>query len=354
MKEALDLCCGAGGLSLGLMRAGFNVHGVDADEDALATHARHVGPCEQGDLRTWSPPHAFDLVAGGPPCQPFSQAGRGLALDDPRYLVPDFLRIAREASARAVLIENVRGLVQKPKAFRVVLDAVAAEYLVAWTVLDAADYGVPQHRDRLFIVGFKDPTARARFRWPLATHAPRGDIFGRPPYRTVREALGLDVERGDERLDQPAPCVTATEHKSAMGGTQPLSRRRRASERLLAPLDRPAPTIKANTWHEDTSERASQRKGGELLKALEAAGLADRPAPSSQGDPRLAVAGHHDRQQNGAVKLTQDQLAILQGFPAGWEWTGKTLESQYRQIGNAVPPALAEAVGRALHEALHG
>ena len=388
MKEALDLCCGAGGLSLGLMRAGFNVHGVDADEDALATHARHVGPCEQGDLRTWSPPHAFDLVAGGPPCQPFSQAGRGLALDDPRYLVPDFLRIAREASARAVLIENVRGLVQKPKAFRVVLDAVAAEYLVAWTVLDAADYGVPQHRDRLFIVGFKDPTARARFRWPLATHAPRGDIFGRPPYRTVREALGLgdaafqtgivdnggqgerliDVDRPSatisvsrssnplEVLDRPAPCVTATEHKSAMNGTQPMSRRRRASERLsdaLATLDRPAPTIKANTWHEGTSERASQRKGGELVAAIEAAGLADRPATTVQGDPRLAVAGHHDRQQNGAVRLTPEQCALLQGFPAGWTWTG-TKSSQHQHIGNAVPPALAEAVGRAVFAALYG
>lgn len=373
-STALDLCCGAGGLSLGLMRAGFDAHGVDADEDALATHARHVGQCERGDLRTWDPPRWVDLVAGGIPCQPFSTAGKGLALEDERYLLPDFLRIARQAHARAVLIENVRGLVQKPKAFRTVLDTIAAEYLVTWTVLDAADYGVPQHRDRLFIVGFREPAALARFRWPLATHAPRGDIFGRPPYRTVREALGLgcstfrtglkegakpESPQGMRLLDvdKPAPTIGGQNNADLLDRPTPcMKRRRRASERLsdaLATLNKPAPTIKANTWHEGTSERASQRKGGELVAAIEAAGLADRPATTVQGDPRLAVAGHHDRQQNGAVRLTPEQCALLQGFPAGWTWTG-TKSSQHQQIGNAVPPALAEAVGRAVFAALYG
>jgi site-specific DNA-cytosine methylase len=385
--KALDLCAGAGGLSLGLQRAGFDVLGIELDADAIDTHRRHVGPCEASDLRTYHPDERRDLTAGGVPCQPFSAAGLGLGLDDPRYLVPDFLRIAREAGSRAVMLENVRGLVQRPRDLRAVLDLFEAEYLTTWTVLDAADYGVPQHRDRLFVVGFKDPAARARFRWPLPSHAPPGDLLRRPPYRTVREALSLparpfragrvegasgwqgmrllDVDapgfaigtrNNADLLDRPAPCVTATEQKSAMSGSQPMSRRRRASERLseaLGALDRPAPTIKANSWHEGTSARPSQRPAGELARALEAAGLADRPAPSSQGDPRLAVAGHHDRQQNGAVRLTPEQCALLQGFPAGWTWTGNK-GSRHRQIGNAVPPALAEAMGHAVKSALYG
>ncbi len=388
--KALDLCAGAGGLSLGLQRAGFNVLGIELDADAIETHRRHVGPCEAADLRTYHPDEQRDLTAGGVPCQPFSAAGLGLGLDDPRYLVPDFLRIAREAGSRAVMLENVRGLVQRPRDLRAVLDLFEAEYLTTWTVLDAADYGVPQHRDRLFVVGFKDPAARARFRWPLPSHAPPGDLLRRPPYRTVREALSLgdaphrrgpkenaksgqlqgmrllDVDapaytiggHSFDLLDRPAPCVTATEQKSAMSGSQPMSRRRRASERLseaLGALDRPALVIMTRVDTGRDAGRPSRRPLAELQHALgiEAAGLADRPATTMQGDPRLAVAGHHDRQQNGAVRLTPEQCALLQGFPAGWTWTGNK-GSQHRQIGNAVPPALAEAMGRAVKSALYG
>lgn len=180
--KALDLCCGAGGLTLGLQRAGFEVHGFDFDADAIDTHRRHAGPASRVDIKRrlcldaeepapWFPPLA-DVVAGGVPCQPFSMAGERLGVNDPRYLVPDFLSIARDAGARAVVLENVRGLVFDRRAFRIVIDAFDAEWLTTWTVLDAADYGVPQHRDRLFVVGFKDPAARARFRWPLPSHAP--------------------------------------------------------------------------------------------------------------------------------------------------------------------------------------
>lgn len=378
--RALDICCGAGGLSRGLQLAGFDVFGVDDNRDAIETHRRHVGPCQWTDVRTWLPPSA-DLCAGGPPCQPFSTAGKRRGIEDPRYLVPDFLRIARMSGARAVLFENVRGLVRKPRDFRIVLAAFEAEWLITWTVLDAAHYGVPQHRQRLFVVGFKDPEARARFRWPAPTHAPPGELFG-ASHRTVRQALGLgtaahrkgpkdnarsgqlqgmrllDVDapaftiggHSFDLLDQPAPCVTATEQKSAMGGSQPMRRRRRASERLseaLGSLDRPSPTIPAG--HDLVNAKIRERLGAEL----EAAGLADRPATPVQADPRLAIAGHHDRQQNGAVRLTVEQCALLQAFPAGWTWTGNKA-SQHRQIGNAVPPPLGEAIGRAVRAALLG
>jgi DNA (cytosine-5)-methyltransferase 1 len=383
--RALDICAGAGGLSRGLQLAGFDAYGLELDPDACDTHRRHVGPCKRADVTTYHPRVRFPLVAGGIPCQPFSMAGEREGLDDPRYLLPAFLRVAREAHAEAVMIENVRGLVQMPRAFRVVLDAVEAEYHTTWTVLDAADYGVPQHRDRLFIVGFRDPAARARFRWPMPTHAPPGSLFGLP-YVTVRQALSLppvphrrglkdgakpgspqgmrflDVDAPSfavgghsfDLLDCPSPCVTASEQKSAMNGTQPMSRRRRASESLsdaLGTLDRPAPTVKTRVDEGRDRHRPSRRPMAELQASIEEAGLADRPATTVQADPRLAVAGHHDRQQNGAVRLTPEQCAILQGFPAGWQWTGNK-GSQHRQIGNAVPPALAEAVGRSVYDAL--
>lgn len=389
--KALDLCAGAGGLSLGLQRAGFRVQGIELDADAVDTHQRNVGPCERLSVRRYRPTEPYDLVAGGVPCQPFSAAGLRLGLEDPRYLVPDFLRIAKEAEARAVLLENVRGLVRDSRAFRAVLDLFEAEYHTTWTVLDAADQGVPQNRDRVFVVGFKSAENRARFKFPSLTHWPPGSLFG-APYRTVREALSLG-SGAHTNLDLPAPCVTATEQKSAMSGSQPMGRRRRASERLseaLGALDRPAPCVRANSGHETADKaRASRRpmanvmaelgaldrpspvitaggtEGGggaepianrnqrrELHDAIEAAaGLADRPATTVRGDPRLAIAGHHDRQQNGAVRLTVEQCALLQGFPAGWAWTGNK-GSQHRQVGNAVPPALAEAMGRAVRAAL--
>lgn len=348
MLRALDLCAGAGGLSLGLQRAGFDVLGIELDDNAIDTHRRHVGPCEAADLHAYHPDERRDLTAGGVPCQPFSAAGLGLGLDDPRYLVPDFLRIAREAGSQAVMLENVRGLVLKPKAFRAVLDAFEDEWLTTWTVVDAADFGVPQHRDRLFVVGFKDAGARARFRWPQPTHAPPGSLFG-APYRTVRQALslgdaphrsglkeGAQGRQGMRLLDVDAPAFTVGGHSFDL-------------------LDRPAPCVTAGGTEggggaEPIANRDQRR---ELHNAIEAAGLADRPATTVQGDPRLAVAGHHDRQQNGAVRLTVEQCALLQGFPAGWQWTGNK-GSQHRQVGNAVPPALAEATGRAVRIALEG
>jgi site-specific DNA-cytosine methylase len=289
------------------------------------------------------------------------------------------------------MIENVRGLVTRhPRVFRAVLDACEAEYLTTWTILNAAHYGVPQNRERLFIDGFLDAADRARFRWPLPSHAPPGELFG-APHRTVREALNLgdgafragpkenarsgqlqgmrllDVDapaytiggHSFDLLDRPAPCVTATEHKSAMRGTQPMNRRRRASERLseaLGSLDRPAPAVRPNAYHDAPDpERASRRPMAELSAALVAAGLADRQSTTVDTKPTLSRAGrgHRDPQKSGAVRLSPQQCAVLQAFPPGWTFTGNK-SSQHRQIGNAVPPPLGEAVGRGIFAALRG
>lgn len=312
---ALDLCAGAGGLSLGLQRAGFSVLGVELDPDACRTHARYVGPCVRADLREFKARGPVDLVAGGVPCQPFSMAGKRGGLFDPRgQLYRELLRIAAEVGARAVLVENVRGALtwREPTSRKAAVqvwreDFEAAGWRVDWRLLNAADYGVPQHRRRVFLVGLR----QGRFTWPPPTHGV--GLFGRP-YVTVRAALGLEGEYAT--------------------GLKPGARGRQGMRYL--DVDAPGWTVGA--------------KGNAdlLARRRDAARLLDRPATTINCDSRLLPAGHHDTMNSGAVRLDAAQMAALQGFPAGWEWGANAS----RQIGNAVPPPLAEAVGRAVAQAL--
>lgn len=372
--KALDCCAGAGGLSLGLQRAGFDVLGVELDEAACETHGALVGPCDHASLWDYEPRERFDLVAGGIPCQSHSTAGKRAGTCDPRgQLYVPFLRIAQQAQARAVLIENVRGMLTSPSPTHgtALLEVVAAVRAagfehVAHNVLDAADYGVPQRRHRLFIVGFSSADDARRFEWPRQTHSREGGgLFGLRRWVSVREALGLGDEsykhgllptargttrQGFRKLNVDAPALTVS-----------------AWSREL--LDRPAPTVTSNTWHQgESKERPSQRKWGQLQRELSAL---DQPAPcvtatehksalafGSEGaetNPRRCgdVLNPALRKATGAVRLTVEQLAALQAFPPGFVFAG-TKAQQHRQVGNAVPPPLAEAVGRAVLIALGG
>lgn len=346
--RAIEICAGAGGLSLGLSRAGFDVLGVENDSDAVATHAEHCGPCELADATTWHPPHDADLVCGGIPCQPFSIAGKRLGIDDERgQLWVHLCRIADEAHARSLLIENVRGLTTTrdetgTTALRYLLQQLSARgWHTAHQILDAADYGVPQHRNRVFIVGFRDERALRSFRWPSPTHAPRGNLFGLPPYVSVREALGLSGayrhgrdegasgwqgQRNNaeklaplDALDDHAPCVTATEHKACVG----------------------------------FGSRGGKTGPRRCIDRLAAAGVLERAATTVDTSGRLSAAGHHTSNKAGAVRLSVSQLATLQGFPRGWRFHGNRA-SQHRQVGNAVPPVLGEAVGKCIMKSLLG
>lgn len=326
--KALDLCCGAGGWSLGAKRAGWTVEGIDIDADAIATY-QNVGPSARADIRAvhgyrkgglfisggqndsaldWSS-GKIDLVMGGVPCQPYSIAGKreGTEREDGRLWL-DWLRLGVELGAAAVALENVRGFAtwQGGRFIRQVLQAIEGKgYHPTWQLLDAADYGVPQHRDRFFLVAFRDPEARARFKWPEPTHGPPGHLW-LPRYRTLRDALGIP-------LDEPANTVT-TGGTEGGGGAEPFANQ---------------------AWR----------------TKLKAAGLIDRPSTTVCADPRLPPAGHHEHAREGAVRLGPAELAILQGFPLDFRFAG-TKTSQYRQIGNAVPPLLGGAVCHAIALAL--
>lgn len=383
--KAIDVCAGAGGLSLGLQRAGWDVLGVEHDADACATHRAQVGPCDHADIRTWHPPGPVDFVAGGVPCQPFSQAGQRLGTADPRgQLYLHLLRIAKEARARVIMLENVRGLIHRG------LAEVRAEFerqgwITTWALLDAANFGVPQHRRRLFLVGFRAPLP---FRFPAPTHGPFG-LLGLAPWVTVREALGLsggfaagrlpgkgwqgmrclDVESPSYTvggtvqellapLDRPAPCVSAGGTERG-GGAEPFVNKRQRDAlhgalAALALLDRPAPSVTAREGKDGArgsrGGTARGRGAGEVVRQLAAAGLLDRPSTTVDSTNGVSPAGNHERQRK-AVRLTLPQLAALQAFPPDFTFSGN-LTSQYRQVGNAVPPPLGEAMGGAVLAAL--
>lgn len=315
----VEVCAGAGGMGLGLHRAGWSGTGLELDADAVATHNANVGPCLAADITTAHAPHGADLVAGGVPCQSFSNAGKGEGLADPRgQLFASLLRIGAEAGARCILLENVRGLVSCG-ALPVILAAFrAAAYEPVHALLCAADYGVPQNRVRLFIAGFRDAADLARFRWPAPSHGAPGNLYGLPAWRTVRQALDLGTGGAADVLDVPSHTVSAG--GTAAGGAEPFA-------------------------------NAGYRK--RLAAAMATAGLLDRPATAITSRNAVAAAGHHASNWTGSVRAGVAECSALQSFPAGFAFSGTTT-SQHKQAGNAVPPLLAEALGGAVRRALYG
>lgn len=379
--KAIELCAGAGLASRGFQLAGWDVHGIEFDADAVDTHRRHVGPCDHADVRSWNPVFSADLVGGGVPCTTFSPAGKRGGLNDPRgELYLEVLRVADEASARAVWLENSAGITTWRDHRGTAASFIESEFQArGWhttsSILCAADFGVPQERYRWILVGFRDAETLRVFRWPEPTHCEHNNLFGLPRWTTVRQALGLgdgDYAHGRKPgatgwngqryvdVDVAAPTVT--------GRTNP---------EMLSRLDRPAPTVTTSTEAFAKGSPSAFRKGRgqcrQIREAVAAAGQGsrpvdiDRPSPTITGsrspnpldrpgttvacDPRLPPAGHHERQQKGAVRLTTEQCAILQDVEPGWIFTGNK-SSQHRQIGNGFPRRFAQAIATSILAAL--
>lgn len=334
MKElnTIEMCAGAGGQALGLHNAGFT-HTVLVEIDGFACKTleynnQHLGlgwgEIIEGDLNDFSKNRAaayrgkIDLVAGGVPCPPFSKAGKQLGAADERDLFPTALEIVRKVNPRAVLLENVAGLMDSQfSEYRSFIRETLSDmgYDSDWKLINASDFGVPQLRPRFILVALKKEIF-SYFSWPEE---------GMIPTPTVGEVLHDLI--------------------SEQGWAGSAEWRERAN--AIAP----------------TLVGGSKKHGGPDLG----------PARAKQAWQKLGVNGHrvgsdHDiptaafrgaMMRDGSIKsgfenmplLTVRMAARIQGFPDFWNFVG-TKTHAYRQVGNAFPPLVAEAVGLEIARAL--
>jgi site-specific DNA-cytosine methylase len=384
---AVDLFAGAGGASLGLHQAGYTVVGFDHWQPAVDTHNANGLPAHLHDLSDPERDHLIpecDLLWASPPCQPFSAAGNQDGEFDDRDGFPWLLRIVARLLPPVVCVENVKGLTFATHAAyfgRVLASFTRLGYRWEWKVLNAADYGVPQTRERCFIVARRDQRPIV---WPAPTHA-KGDSLFLKPWVTMAEALGwsgeLSYRRGEGMIEPhgergpwdtatiPAPTVHRNSEKDWRLQPGSWADGRGGNRRNYHPHDEPAPSVvlgnDASGWRWVLDYRQTGGDGTPVI-----VDVTDRPAPTvgtqSQSQwivtredwphhrPATTIAGdirvfqpggHHQpgEQSQNAIRLTIAELARLQGFPDTWQWTG-TKTAQARQIGNAVPPILAQRV----------
>jgi DNA (cytosine-5)-methyltransferase 1 len=293
------MCAGAGGQSIGLERAGFEPEVlVEIEQRACETLSlnRPQWNVHHGDLHNFSaePYVGIDLVSGGVPCPPFSIAGRQLGADDERDLFPSALRIVAEAKPQAVMLENVKGLLSSTFVeYRDGLRKQFAQmgYQVDWRLLNASDFGVPQLRPRVVIVAMRKEMWEY-FSWPRA-HSYAPATVG----ETLYDLMAINGWRGASRwrtgANDIAPTIVGGSKKHGGGDLGPTR-----SKRAWAAL------------------------------GVDGLGIADEaPDVNFMGLPRLTVP----------------MVARLQGFPDEWIFSGKKTPA-YRQVGNAFPAPVAEAV----------
>jgi len=304
---SVEICAGAGGQAIGLERAGFDHVALVEIEKQFCDTLRLNRPewnVIQADLNGFSAKqyHGIDLLAGGVPCPPFSMAGKQLGHLDERDLFPAALRLVKETNPRAVMLENVRGLLS-PK-FDDYRNKITAQlenmgYIVHWQLLHSAHFGVPQLRPRTLMVALKEEHAD-HFVWPK----------GQPDeIVTVAEALyGEMASRGWKGVDEWAKLATKV-----------------------------APTLVGGSKKHGGADLGPTRaKLAWSLLGVDGKGVADEaPHADFEGVPRLTVP----------------MAALIQGFPKEWKISGRKT-SAYKQVGNAFPPPVAEAVGRAIRQAI--
>jgi DNA (cytosine-5)-methyltransferase 1 len=366
---SIDLFAGAGGMSLGFEQAGFDVAAaVEIDPVHCAAHKfnfphtviipKSVSSLCGDDIRRAAgiDNRQIDCVFGGPPCQGFSMIGQRV-LDDPRNsLVMDFVRLVSELDAKTFVFENVKGLtVGKQRAF---LDELVQAFSdkgyqvrLPWRVLDAAMYGVPQHRQRLILFGAKTGTRLPDY--PLATSNPadgKRAIAGLPFGPNCKDAIGdiPDADRFETLMDSDAvktsmfrePSEYAVEMRCMKNDAWHYGYVRDWNPAML--------TSSARTVHTEISKgRFSQTKPGAVepisrFFKLAPDGLSNTLRAGTDG-ARGAFTSPRPIHFEHSRCITVREMARLHGFP-DWFRFHSTKWHGARQIGNAVPPPLARAV----------
>ncbi len=332
---AISLYSGAGGLDAGFSRYFDISWAIDHDPFAVATYNANLEPrAVCGDVLQVDPPDGLrpDVVIGGPPCQGFSVIGR-MDPNDPRSQhVDHLLDVVENLEPRAFVLENVKALAVNPRWAHIkqhLLDRASdLGYERELFVVNAQDYSVPQARERMFLVGIRG----------LAPEHPETTSERNPP--TVRQAFsdlpsfghpGNDGRCSARVVPARKPIMRPTAHRGSLlfnGSGRPLQ------------LDGPAKTLPASM-------------GGNATPIVDQLELAEGAPPWVATYHRhLAEGGEPAREAPSRMRrITVQEAAALQTFPLGWDFKGPQV-AQYRQIGNAVPPTLAEAVARSIWTAL--
>lgn len=348
-RDVISLFSGAMGLDIGLGKAGLNVViGQDFEPSCVETMKANGHNVLGGDIREIKPETLLELtglhvgepfmICGGPPCQPFSTAGKRLGINDPRgSLFMDFIRMIDYIRPRFFVMENVKGIVSSPlkhvstkervkddpeQKLGTVLDVILSEfnklgYKTVYGILDAVNYGVPQFRERFVLIGSRD---NEDIFLPIPTHF---QMHQNPDYRwkTVGEAI-KDLENDP-------------------GEYTPLSGDRKKYLHMVP---------EGGNWRDLPEEVIPIAMGGAYESGGGKVGFYRRlsykqPSPTITTSPaQKATMLCHPRQDR---PLSIKEYARIQQFPDDWKFTG-TISAQYRQIGNAVPVGLAEAIGRAI------
>lgn len=341
MRKSISLFSGAMGLDIGLNMAGANiVMGQDVEPSCIQTMAANGHPGIVGDIRGISSADILSaaglgvgepfLVCGGPPCQPFSTAGKRLGLNDPRgSLFMDFVRMIDEMRPRFFVMENVKGLLSAKlkdadgrSTDTNVLEIILAEfkklhYNTVYGLLDAVNYGVPQFRERFVMIGSRD---NEPVFLPVPTH------FQRHQNASCR---WVTLEQVIKDLEQvPGECEAFPESR--------LQYLRMVPE--------------GGNWRDLPDGVQQAAMGGAYESGGGKVGFYRRlsysqPSPTVVTSPvQKATMMCHPTQDR---PLSVREYARIQQFPDDWEITG-TMSEKYKQIGNAVPVGLAHAIGDAI------
>ena len=306
--SVLELCAGAGGQAIGFEQAGFEHAGlVELDEHACKTlrfNRPEWNVIEENLNYFDAKPFRgrVDVVAAGLPCPPFSKAGKQLGDLDERNLFPAALRIIAEVQPRAVIIENVRGILDAVfEDYRTFISGQLSDYWTDWRLLNASDYGVSQLRPRVNFVAIRKGLEHG-FSWPVPAQA-KAPTVGELLYHLMASNGWKGAKAWRLGASEIAPTLVGGSKKH--GGPDL------------------GPTRAKRAW---------------AVLGVDGMGIANEaPKPDFVGMPRLTVK----------------MAAKVQGFPDDWQFAGgKT--AAYRQVGNAFPPPVAKAVAIKVRQCLEG
>lgn len=351
---AISLFSGAGGMDIGVQQAGFNILScLELDKHCCETLRENISRegrktvVYEGDIKEYTPeqilddlgykPGEVDLLFGGPPCQAFSQIGKQQSLFDERgLLLFQIVRYAKVMQPRAIMIEQVKGLLnakdlsgKRGGVFeQFIKELEDLDYVPKWRVMLAADYGVAQLRERVFIVATKKPNG---FKFPNPTHSKTSEtmnLFNLPPYKTVGEAidgLGEPEKKSDtsEIPDNSHYDVTPRRDRERIHG---VPEGKNLSSQTHLPKEQLGGLTKKDTTkflRLDRGKPSNTLRGGEIFF---------HPLEDRYLTPReyMRIHGYPDSY-------------VIRGPIRGRTGTVKDLD-QYRQVGNSVPPPLAKAI----------